>query len=78
MRCTWYFYGSLVSRWKDGKISLENGVQTDLAAKLPSPIFDPTTKSIHDVPVSKEESVSQKLVTSDESVSYTHLTLPTN
>ena len=61
-----YFYGSLVSRWKDGKISLENGVQTDLAAKLPSPIFDPTTKSTHDVPVSKEESVSQKLVTSDE------------
>ena len=61
-----YFYGSLVSRWKDGKISLENGTQTDLAAKLPSPIFDPTTKSTHDVPVSKEESVSQKLVTSDE------------
>ena len=61
-----YFYGSLVSRWKDGKISLENGVQVDLAAKLPSPIFDPTTKSTHDVPVSKEESVSQKLVTSDE------------
>ena len=61
-----YFYGSLVSRWKDGKISLENGVQTDLAAKLPSPILDPTTKSTHDVPVSKEESVSQKLVTSDE------------
>ena len=61
-----YFYGSLVSRWKDKKISLENGVQVDLADKLPSPIFDPTTKSIHDVPVSKEESVSQKLVTSDE------------
>ena len=61
-----YFYGSLVSRWKDGKISLENGAQKDLAAKLPSPIFDPTTKSTHDVPVSKEESVSQKLVTSDE------------
>ena len=61
-----YFYGSLVSRWKDGKISLENDVQTDLAAKLPSPIFDPTTKSTHDIPVSKKESVSQKLVTSDE------------
>jgi len=61
-----YFYGSLVSRWKDGKISLENNVKTDLAAKLPNPIFDPTTKSTHDVPVSKEESVSQKLVTSDE------------
>ena len=61
-----YFYGSLVSRWKNGKISLENDVKTDLAAKLPNPIFDPTTKSTHDVPVSKEESVSQKLVTSDE------------
>ena len=61
-----YFYGSLVSRWKDRKISLENDVKTDLAAKLPNPIFDPTTKSTHDVPVSKEESVSQKFVTSDE------------
>ena len=61
-----YFYGSLVSRWKGGKVSLENSVQTDLAAKLPSPIFDPTTKSTHDVPVSKEESISQKLVTNDE------------
>ena len=61
-----YFYGSLVSRWKDGKISLENDVQTDLASKLPSPIFDPTTKSTHDLPISKEESISQKLVTTDE------------
>ena len=61
-----YFYGSLVSRWKDGKISLENDAQTDLAAKLPSPIFDPTTKSIHDVPVNREEAISQKLVTADE------------
>ena len=61
-----YFYGSLVSRWKDGKISLENGTQTDLAAKLPNPIFDPTTKSTHDMPVNKEEAISQKLVTNDE------------
>ena len=61
-----YFYGSLVSRWKNGKISLENDVQTDLAAKLPRPIFDPTTKLTHDVPISKEESISQKLVTNDE------------
>jgi len=61
-----YFYGSLVSRWKDGKISLEDGTQTDLAAKLPSPIFDPTTKSAHDMPVNREEAISQKLVTNDE------------
>jgi len=61
-----YFYGSLVSRWKDGKISLEDGTQTDLAAKLPSPIFDPTTKSVHDMSVNREEAISQKLVTNDE------------
>jgi len=61
-----YFYGSLVSRWKDGKISLEDGTQTDLAAKLPNPIFDPTTKSAHDMPVNREEVISQKLVTNDE------------
>ena len=61
-----YFYGSLVSRWKDGKISLEDDTQTDLAAKLPSPIFDPTTKSTHDMPVNKEEAILQKLVTNDE------------
>ena len=35
-------------------------------SEYPVEIFDPTTKSTHDVPVSKEESVSQKLVTSDE------------
>jgi len=61
-----YFYGSLVSRWNDGKISLEDGTQTDLAAKLPNPIFDPTTKSTHDMPVNKEEAILQKLVTNDE------------
>jgi len=61
-----YFYGSLVSRWKAGKISLDNDAPTDLAAKLPSPIFDPTTKSTHDIPVNREEAISQKLVTTDE------------
>ena len=61
-----YFYGSLVSRWKDGKISFGDDTQTDLAAKLPNPIFDPTTKSAHDMPVNREEVISQKLVTNDE------------
>jgi len=61
-----YFYGSLVSRWKDRKISLEDDTQTDLAAKLPNPIFDPTTKSAHDMSVNREEVISQKLVTNDE------------
>ena len=61
-----YFYGGLFSRWKNGKISLEKDVPTELAAQLPKPIFDPTTKSTHDIPVNREEAISRKLVTTDE------------
>ncbi|MFB5624818.1 MAG: phosphoribosylaminoimidazolesuccinocarboxamide synthase, partial [Nitrosopumilus sp.] len=48
-----YFYGSLVSRWKDGKVKVPEGTDTALAAKLPVPLFDPTTKSEHDIPINK-------------------------
>jgi len=61
-----YFYGGLFSRWKNGKISLEKDIPTELAAQLPKPIFDPTTKSTHDIPVNREEAISRNLVTSDE------------
>ena len=61
-----YFYGSLFSRWKNGKISLEKDTPTELAAQLPKPIFDPTTKSTHDIPIDVNEAVSQELVTNDE------------
>ena len=61
-----YFYGGLFSRWKNGKISLEKDAPTELAAQLPKPIFDPTTKSTHDIPVNREEAISRKLVTTDE------------
>ena len=61
-----YFYGSLFSRWKNGKISLEKDTPTDLAAQLPKPIFDPTTKSTHDIPIKMDEAISQELVTNDE------------
>ena len=46
-----YFYGSIVSRWKNNEVILPDGASTDLAAKLPEPIFDPTTKSTHDIPI---------------------------
>ena len=61
-----YFYGGLFSRWKNGKISLEKDAPTELAAQLPKPIFDPTTKSTHDIPVNREEAISRKIVTTDE------------
>ena len=61
-----YFYGSLFSRWENGKISLDKDTPTDLAAQLPKPIFDPTTKSTHGIPLDKEQAISQELVTSWE------------
>jgi len=61
-----YFYGSMVSRWKNGEISLPDGTSSELATKLSEPIFDPTTKSTHDVPVNRQQSISQNLVTEEE------------
>ncbi len=61
-----YFYGSLASRWKKGEISLPEGSDTRLAAKLSEPIFDPTTKSTHDVPIDKKKALEMGLVSEEE------------
>ena len=61
-----YFYGSLVNRYESGEISLPDVTKTELASKLPMPIFDPTTKSEHDVPITKDDAINQTLVTLDE------------
>jgi len=61
-----YFYGSMVSRWKNNEITLDCNTSTELASELPKPVFDPTTKSSHDVPVNKTQAISQQLVTSEE------------
>jgi phosphoribosylaminoimidazole-succinocarboxamide synthase len=58
-----YFYGSLVNRWKSGEITLPADTDTKLAAKLSTPLFDPTTKSEHDVPITKDVAIQQNLVT---------------
>jgi len=63
-----YFYGSLVGRWKKGEIEIPAGSNTTLAAKLPEPIFDPTTKSEHDIPIDKTKSLEMKLVTEEQYV----------
>ncbi|MBM2851971.1 MAG: phosphoribosylaminoimidazole-succinocarboxamide synthase [Candidatus Nitrosotenuis sp.] len=60
-----YFYGSLISRWKSGEIQLPGAI-TEMAAKLPTPIFDPTTKAEHDESVTKESAIMRKLVTKQE------------
>ncbi|MFB5629796.1 MAG: phosphoribosylaminoimidazolesuccinocarboxamide synthase, partial [Nitrosarchaeum sp.] len=61
-----YFYGSLVNRWKKGEVILPMGTNTMLAAKLLEPIFDPTTKSEHDIPINKEKALEMKLVTEEQ------------
>ncbi len=61
-----YFYGSLVNRWKNGEVNLPENCNTELAAKLPEPIFDPTTKSTHDVPIDKNHTLEMNLVTNEE------------
>lgn len=61
-----YFYGSLVSRWKKGEVKVPEGTNTTLAAKLPEPIFDPTTKSEHDIPINKDKAIEMKLVSEEQ------------
>jgi phosphoribosylaminoimidazole-succinocarboxamide synthase len=61
-----YFYGSLVSRWKKGEVQVPQGTNTELAAKLPKPIFDPTTKSEHDIPIDKTKAIEMKLVSEEQ------------
>ena len=61
-----YFYGSIISRLEKGEISLPNDVSPELAAKLSEPIFDPTTKSTHDVPINRDDAITQNLVTPEE------------
>ena len=61
-----YFYGSLASRWKKGEIKLPDGTDTTLAAKLLEPIFDPTTKAEHDMPINRESAISMNLVTAEQ------------
>jgi phosphoribosylaminoimidazole-succinocarboxamide synthase len=61
-----YFYGSLVNRWEKGEVILPNGTNTTLAAKLLEPIFDPTTKSEHDIPINKQKALEMTLVTEEQ------------
>lgn len=59
-----YFYGSFVDRYKMhlGK-NLPADFKPVIAAKLPKPIFDPTTKSDeHDRPIDKQEVISTGLL----------------
>jgi phosphoribosylaminoimidazole-succinocarboxamide synthase len=60
-----YLYGSLFERFSRGEVSLP--VEKVLAAKLPQPYFDPTTKSeIKDEPITEAEIVREGRMTAAE------------
>ena len=61
-----YFYGSLVERYNNNSIQLDNVNDISLAEKLPTPIFDPTTKAEHDVPITKIDAIKFDLVSEHE------------
>lgn len=60
-----YLYGSLYERVRAGEVS---GFSTkEMAAELPEPYFDPTTKSdVKDVPITKSEILNQKRMAAAE------------
>ncbi len=60
-----YLYGSLFERFSKGEVSLP--VEKVLAAKLPQPYFDPTTKSeVKDEPITEAEIVKEGRATAAE------------
>jgi len=61
-----YFYGSLINRWKKGEVTVPEGTDTTMAAKLTEPLFDPTTKSEHDTPIDKNKALEMNLVTEEQ------------
>lgn len=62
-----YLYGSLFERYTVTKNIMGLGPDLKLASRLEHPIFDPTTKSqIHDVPISEDQILQQKILTNSE------------
>ena len=61
-----YLYGSLARRWRAGEARIPTGADTEVAARLPEPVFDPTTKSEHDVPVGRGDALRTGLVETGE------------
>lgn len=62
-----YLYGSLYERYTTAGNIFGLGPELKIGSKLREPIFDPTTKSkIHDLPISEDQILAQKMLTNDE------------
>ena len=60
-----YLYGSLMERFQRGIVDIPPGSGTSLASRLAEPVFDPTTKSEHDVPVDRRQAIEGGLVSGE-------------
>ena len=58
-----YMYGSLYARYQENPMGLPSGLKR--AEILPEPMFDPTTKSDKDVPITKTEAVNTVVTNED-------------
>lgn len=61
-----YLYGSYMKRFLQGQVSLPDKAKPVLAARLPSPIFDPTTKAKHDITINRNSAVDKGLLTVEQ------------
>jgi phosphoribosylaminoimidazole-succinocarboxamide synthase len=64
-----FLYGSLIERYKEGSLVIKfpSSFQPIIAAKLPQPIFDPTTKSEeHDIPIEEDNIINNSFMTRKE------------
>ena len=71
-----YFYGSLVDRYKNNQIDLDDhsdfhilfqDFDAIIASKLSEPLFDPTTKSLeHDFPISKDTIILSNILSEND------------
>ena len=62
-----YLYGSLYERYTSNRNIADLDPNLKIGSKLREPIFDPTTKSkIHDLPISEDQILAKKILTSDE------------
>lgn len=60
-----YLYGSFYDRLMKGEV--RSNIKPELASKLPSSLFDPTTKSMEkDLPITKSEILSKGLLKKEE------------
>ena len=51
----------MAQKIKKGEVAPDN-TDTALAAKMPEPIFDPTTKAEHDIPIDRQKAITMNLV----------------